>query len=89
MHNWKTVTQIILAIHHDHYPILISLDRKEVKKVNETFLGDRFLKGIYNQFINNCQQVDWKSILQINDAQQAFTTLHSQINDQFFRYAFR
>ena len=67
----------------DHYPILISLDRKEVKKVKENFVRRSFSTKNLNQFINNCQQVDWKSILQINDAQQAVTTIHSQINDQF------
>ena len=61
----------------DHYPILISIDRQESKKVDDFFCKRSFSKKNLNLFTQKCNEVDWQRIININDTQKAYSALYT------------
>ena len=69
----------------DHFPVLICIARKEAKSVGQEILHRSFSNRNLTKFKNNCEQIDWKKIIHMNDTQEAYTALHSNINNQFIK----
>ena len=76
-------SHVLVTDMSDHYPVLICIDRNEAKTVHQEIYRRSFSKKNLNTFRSKCEQINWENILHINDTQEAFSTLHTNINNQF------